>query len=154
MSHPRFSSQFRWLTSILAAAVLVVGCGNSASDSDVPQPKSVEAVASLLAEGGLVCANLRKPPKSEWNLLTESAIGVGECTVAGEEIEFIVFGSSGDMEKYFSAGNQIACEFGKAFGITEFDVVTSGVWTAEGMSKSLAQRIAAASGGKSHHITC
>jgi len=164
MSHLRFQSDVLRLTSTLIVAVLLVGCGSStaesnstqpkSAESNSTQPKSVEEVASQLSEAGLTCSNLRKPPKSEWNLGTQSAIGVGECTVAGEDIEFILFGSSGDMEKYFSAGNKVACEFGKVFGITEFDMVTSGAWTAEGMSKPLAERIAAATGGKAHHITC
>lgn len=154
MSHLRFQSHVTRLTSTLIVAVLLFGCGSSTAESNSTQPESVEEVASQLSDAGLTCSNLRKPPKSEWNLGTQSAIGVGECTVAGEEIEFILFGSSGEMEKYFSASKKVACEFGKAFGITEFDMVTSGAWTAEGMSKPLAERIAAATGGKAHHITC
>jgi len=144
----------RRLALNIGLCFLLGACGSSVSSDEKPEPKSVEEVASQLSDAGLPCSSLRKPPKSEWNLGTESAIGVGECTVAGEGIEFILFGSSGDMQNYFSNSKKVACVFGKAFGISEFDMVTSGVWTAEGVSKSLAEKIAAATGGKAHHITC
>jgi hypothetical protein len=137
-----------------AVIVLILGCGSQTSKGGASQPESVEEVASQLADAGLGCLNLRTPPKSEWNFGTESAIGVGECVVAGDDIEFILFGSSGEVEEYLSAGAKIGCALGAAFGLTDFDIVTSGVWTAEGMSRPVAERIAAAIGGKAHHITC
>lgn len=156
MSHLRVSPRGTRVVLVSICSLLFAGCGGSGAGNGAAaaQPKSVEEVASQLRESGLGCLNLRKPPRADWNLGTDNAIGVGECAVAGEDIEIILFSSKGDLDSYFSAAEKIACEFGKAFGITELDFVTSGVWIAEGVSKSVAERIASATGGKAHHVNC
>lgn len=151
-----------YLCVIGVVALIVAGCGASDSTSgsadDVAaaeaRPVSIDDVASLLTSAGLGCRDLQKPPKAEWNIGTESAVGVGECTVEGESAEFILFENKKSMETYFSVAKKIACEFGKAFGISEFDLVTADTWVAEGISKRVAEAIASATGGEPHHVIC
>jgi hypothetical protein len=146
------------ILSIAVTMLVLVGCGTSSSensaDGAAPQPMSVDDVASLLSKMGLGCQNLSKPAKSEWNLGTDSALGVGECSVSGDDIEFIVFSDEDAARTYLTFAKKIGCEFGKAFGISEFDIVRAGNWTAEGMGKVVAEQIAKAGGGKAEHVKC
>jgi hypothetical protein len=146
------------MLSIAVSMLVLVSCGTSSSqnpaDRGAPQPTSVDDVASLLSKMGLGCQNLRKPAKSEWNFGTDSAVGVGECSVSGDDIEFIVFSDEAALSAYLTFSKKIGCGFGKAFGISEFDIAKAGNWTAEGMGKVVAERIAKAVGGQAEQVKC